>query len=270
MSLARIASRRRLGKYAAALMAVALSAGAMLAATSAAQASPAPVRPSAVPDPASVPLRPSTGATGWSIESTPNPQAPTGTLQAVSCTSVSACTAVGSSDTNDGASVTLAERWNGTAWTIQPTPNPSGSTASSLLGGSCTSATSCTAIGDSSTSAGAVTLAERWNGTAWTVQTTPNPGSAEGTYSTLEGVSCTSATACTAVGSSNPIATGLTATLAERWNGTAWSIQATPNPSGAETSELNEVSCPSDSACAAAGQYSTAGLFFVTLAERFS
>jgi hypothetical protein len=115
-----------------------------------------------------------------------------------------------------------------------------------------------------------VTLAERWNGTAWTVQTTPNPGSAEGTYSTLEGVSCTSATACTAVGSSNPIATGLTATLAERWNGTAWSIQATPNPSGAETSELNEVSCPSDSACAAAGQYSTAGFFFVTLAERFS
>ena len=45
------------------------------------------------------------------------------------------------------------------------------------------------------------------------------------------GVSCTSATACTAVGYDASV--GTTVTLAERWNGTSWKIQSTPNPTGA-------------------------------------
>ena len=43
-----------------------------------------------------------------------------------------------------------------------------------------------------------VTLAEVRNGTSWTVQTTPNPPGA--TESSLYGVLCSPATACTAVG----------------------------------------------------------------------
>jgi hypothetical protein len=43
-----------------------------------------------------------------------------------------------------------------------------------------------------------VTLAEHWNGSRWAIQPTPNPtGQAP---SVLSGVSCTAATACTAVG----------------------------------------------------------------------
>ena len=54
-------------------------------------------------------------------------------------------------------------------------------------------------------------MAERWNGTAWAMQSIPNPnGSGQ-----LNGVSCTSASACTAVGYY-----GGYVTLAERWNGT--------------------------------------------------
>jgi hypothetical protein len=49
-----------------------------------------------------------------------------------------------------------------------------------------------------SNSGDVVTLAERWNGTSWKTQTTPNPAGAG--YSQLNGVSCTSASACTAVG----------------------------------------------------------------------
>ena len=43
------------------------------------------------------------------------------------------------------------------------------------------------------------TVAERWNGKEWSVQTTPNPTAA--THSLFEGVSCGSRIACTAVGS---------------------------------------------------------------------
>jgi hypothetical protein len=80
---------------------------------------------------------------------------------------------------------------------------------------SCTSATACTAAGFYSNATTTVTLAERWNGTTWSIQTTPNPTGGSG--STLDGVSCASAKACTAVGGYNNGTTGVT--LAERWNG---------------------------------------------------
>ena len=42
--------------------------------------------------------------------------------------------------------VTLTERWNGTAWAIQPGPHP-GAQGSSLAGVACPSASSCFAVG---------------------------------------------------------------------------------------------------------------------------
>ena len=131
-------------------------------------------------------------ASGWSIETTPNPAGGSDVvLNGVSCASASACTAVGASSNG-----TLAERWNGTTWSIQHTPNPAGGSNSILNGGSCTSASACTAVGDYNSGTTGVTLAERWNGTAWSIQTTPNPPGAP--VSLLNGVSCASATACTA------------------------------------------------------------------------
>jgi hypothetical protein len=54
---------------------------------------------------------------------TPNP---TGSsyLSAVACPSPSVCEAVGHSFNSKGVEITLAEAWNGTAWTIQKTPSP--------------------------------------------------------------------------------------------------------------------------------------------------
>src|SRR5207244_457559 len=127
------------------------------------------------------------------------------------------------------ATGTLAERWNGTAWVIQPTPNPSGARQSVLSGVACPTTTLCTAVGDYMTSSGVmVTLAERWNGTAWVIQPTPNPSGAK--QSVLSGIACPSTTLCTAVGDYIN-ASGVMVTLAERWNGTSWAIQSTPNPS---------------------------------------
>ena len=188
--------------------------------------------------------------TSWSVQATPNPAgASRAALNAVSCTSATACTAVGNYTASGGTQVTLAERWDGTSWSVQATPNPVGATASDLLGVSCTTATACTAAGNYTASDGTqVTLAESWNGTSWSIQATPNPAGA--TASHLNGVSCTSATACTAVGG-YVASDGTHATLAERWDGTSWSIQTMPGLTG--DSDLGGVSCTSATACVAAG-----------------
>jgi len=187
-------------------------------------------------------------------------------LYGASCTSASACTAVGDYVTNTGASKTLAERWNGTAWTLQSTPNPSG--ASYLNGVSCTSASACTAVGWYVTSTNAtLTLAENWNGTTWTLQSTPNPSGAA--HSFLQDVACTSASACTATGYYATSA-GVDQALAESWNGTTWTLQSTPTPSGATSSALSGVSCTSASACTATGYYATSAGVYQTLAETWN
>ena len=157
-----------------------------------------------------------TAASGWSIQQTPNPTGGSDVvLNGVSCASASACTAVGGPAQPATTGVALAEGWNGTTWSIQHTPNPAGGSEIHLLRVSCTSTTACTAVGFYSNATTTVTLAERWNGSRWSIQHTPNP--AGGSNSTLNGVSCASATACTAVGGSFNGTTGVT--LAERWNG---------------------------------------------------
>jgi hypothetical protein len=81
-------------------------------------------------------------------------------------------------------------------------------------------------------------------------------------------VSCSTATACTAAGDDYTPGP-FYSTLAERWNGTKWAIEATPNPTGATQSFLFAVSCPSATACTAAGDYQTSSGAQKTLAERY-
>jgi hypothetical protein len=245
--------------------------------------------------------------TAWSIMPTPHPKE--SVLSGVSCTSATFCLALGGSNLGSSNSATLAERWNGKIWAIQAIPNKGGSTISCtsakactavgnfgdsafaehwngttwavqaipdqdnpLSGISCTSAKACTAVGLKENNAGDVlTLAEHWNGKTWAAQATPNPP-ADGQlpYSELDAVSCTSASACTAVGNSDNNDIGYPLPLAERWNGKTWHIQATPNPSDDNDGLLSGVSCTSASACIAVGSYSqdpTGGDFEGTLAE---
>jgi hypothetical protein len=210
--------------------------------------------------------------TTWAIQQTPSPGGAEGSfLQGVSCTLTSACTTAGYYYNSGDADASLAERWNGAAWAIQKTPNPGGFGA--LEGVSCTSASACTATGTYANSdLSSAPLAERWNGTAWAIQKTPNPGAGTSdTYSILDGVSCTSPSACTAAGyyyTATSTSVGPSVTLAERWNGTAWTIQQTPNPGG--NGELLGISCTSASACTATGYYYTGIDATVTLAERWN
>jgi hypothetical protein len=135
--------------------------------------------------------------TTWAIQATPTPPGGAGAFYGVSCTASTACTAVGAAESGETFS-TLAERWGGSAWTVQTTPNPTGVNAPYLTGVSCASATSCLAVGHALDSSNlAKPVAERWNGTTWALQTTPTLA---GSQSSLVGLSCVSASACTAAG----------------------------------------------------------------------
>jgi hypothetical protein len=205
--------------------------------------------------------------TSWATQATPNPTGSTGAvLDGVSCTSATACTAVGHYSNSAAATKTVAEAWDGTTWVIQHTPNPVGTTNAVLSGVSCSSAAACTAVGHYSTSSNTVTLAEAWNGTKWVIQHTPVPSGMP--LSELLGVSCTSGVACTAVGFSLDSSNHDVA-LAEAWNGTKWVIQHTPVPLGTTSAVLRGVSCSSSTACTAVGD-DIGSSVFVTLAERWN
>jgi hypothetical protein len=208
-----------------------------------------------------------TTAPSWSIEAGAKlPGAEEGLLDTTSCSSSTACTAVGEYVNGEGVYVPLAERWNGTEWYVQSTPNPAtGTHASYLQGVSCASATECMAAGGYYNSeAKLVGLAELWNGAEWKLESVPSPTGAKATV--IHAVSCKTATECTAVGRYET-SEGVYETLAERWNGSEWKVQTTPNPSGAKESLLKGISCVSSSWCTADGSYESSGEVTETLAE---
>jgi hypothetical protein len=205
-------------------------------------------------------------AATWSLQTTTDPGAHGNGLAGVSCPSSTACTAVGSQyDATDNATL-LIERWNGTSWSTQTGATPSGATSSSLGSVSCASATACVAVGSFFDGTSTVTLAEHWDGSTWSVRSTPNPSGA--TDSALNAVSCTASTACTAVGTYSD---GLNQhAFVERWNGTSWAAQTVGTaPAGATDTTLNGVSCTTATACAAVGSYTDTGGTF-TLSETWN
>jgi hypothetical protein len=201
----------------------------------------------------------------WVIQATASPSDNAGGLSGVSCLSVTDCTAFG----GDGANP-LVEHWDGTAWTIVPSPKPAGTDFSGFSGGACVSATNCTAVGLSDVTqhnrGHEVPFAAHWDGTSWTITHVPVPaGSIAGDLA--GGVWCVSATYCVAVGSIET-SSHLSQSLAERWNGTRWSVQAMPNPAGADNLFMSGVSCTSRVHCTAVGGY-IKGSTETPLAERW-
>jgi len=193
--------------------------------------------------------------TTWSIVSSPNTASiQSNDLNGISCTSGADCTAVGSFF-NGTVHQTLIEQWNGSAWSIVPSPNQGVGLNNALTGVSCTSSDGCIAVGTASNGTADQTLVERWNGTTWSIVSSPNTASIRN--NDLNGVSCTSGVDCTAVGSaSNGI---VDQTLIEQWNGTAWSIVPSPNTSSTVANDLGGVSCVSSTSCQVTGTAQNAG-----------
>jgi hypothetical protein len=101
---------------------------------------------------------------------------------------------------------------------------------------------------------GAQTLIEHWNGTSWSVVTSPSPASMN---NELFSVSAASASSIWAVGVlANNTSTPIDQTLIEHWNGTSWSIVKSPNP-GSTNDHLNGVAAVSTSDVWAVGNGKT-------------
>jgi hypothetical protein len=210
-------------------------------------------------------------ASRWTVQSTPNPARASGSiLWSVSCPSRRVCFAVGDyARSTTGYASPLAERWNGREWSIQRTALPGGAKGGDLMSVSCPSSRACTAVGlyynQDQTE---LTLAEHWNGVRWSIQPTPFDQAAS--YPQLDGVSCSSRRACTAVGSSLTGDPGYSQMLAERWNGRKWSIQQPREPNLGINPSLSSVSCPSSRVCTAVGAYASLRGTGLTLAERWN
>ena len=227
---------------------------------------------------ASQPLAMAWDGTTWADQTVPVPARATGSgFSAVSCAAPGVCIAAGGYNKSSGEGFSLAEAWNGTAWTIQVAPMPARSGGSELFGVSCTAVAACTAVGaylaDESTAPATprsgieilAPMATAWNGVAWHVTSAVNPAGSGG--GALDAVSCTAAAACVAVGSYTPEISLAGITLAEGWNGTGWTLQPSPSPVGANSSQLNAVACPSARVCIAVGYYARNAATVDTLAE---
>jgi hypothetical protein len=193
---------------------------------------------------------------GWQAERLIRPRwAQQALLTGISCSSESACTAVGQFVTWRQRSILLVERWDGSVWRRQRAPLPAGFSGGGFNGVSCDSRTSCTAVGDvDSQSVARRALAERWNGKAWSTQFIPGVTNTD-SDSTLGGVACSNARACVAVGSGfDGVCQHAIATI---WDGGTWSTQVLVQPDRAscpfEQPFLSAVSCASPRACAAVG-----------------
>jgi hypothetical protein len=206
--------------------------------------------------------------TGWSIVPAPDRLLPNGVLSGVSCPASDACMAVGTYEKNYYVSVSLAESWDGSTWTVSPTVNPAGASDTRLAGVSCPTATKCVAVGHVADTNGQRTLAEVWNGTTWSVKPTIDPAGFRS--SALAEVSCSSATHCIAVGYFAD-SEGTQRTLAEAWDGSTWSVQTTPTPAGSDSAQFEGVSCPTASSCTAVGySYDIDSNALITLAESWN
>ncbi|HEV2361018.1 MAG TPA: hypothetical protein VGS21_04905 [Acidimicrobiales bacterium] len=200
----------------------------------------------------------------WTYQPNLLPQDATagGSIGGISCVSADFCMAVGGWMTQLAGSATaghaLAELWNGHDWAVLATPAPEPALRVEMSSVSCPSVDWCVAVGSGDPSTGyhhhAVT--EFWDGTSWSLGTTPNPGSL-GTD--LAFVSCPNTTFCMAVGESY-VSRGAVALM---WNGSVWTSVAVPEPSptslGIDRSNyLPGVSCVSASDCVAVGNYTHA------------
>ncbi len=232
----------------------------------------------------------------WSIEPAAASGQTYDELVGVYCNGPADCWAVGSAGPNQERSTflpifpgaqddqALIEHWNGAAWSIVPSYQAAAPKGSYLSSVTCVASTDCWAAGSTTGSSGkaGTALAERWNGSSWAVVAAATPPGGGGAL--LGDIACLSATRCWAVGSgggrTGTGGTGHTGTgggtgtgsgtgggtgtgggfmpkaFIESWNGSAWSIQ--PSPNVTLLSILDTVSCVKGASCWAAGSTVTA------------
>lgn len=134
--------------------------------------------------------------------------------------------AVGRVIESSGLIAPYALHYNGKLWKAVTIPNK-GTFGSLVVSASMTAGNDVWATGGTLTNASGstfVTFAEHWNGTKWSIVTTPNANSNNNLFNGSAAISSKDAWAI------GDYYNGTTfATLTEHWNGTAWKIVKSPN-----------------------------------------
>jgi hypothetical protein len=183
----------------------------------------------------------------WSMQSTP--RIPAANLNDISCASPDACTAIGGSGLPSSTGTRpLVERWDGTSWSIQRSAGRADVV-------SCPSRTGCVAVG---ISLSGFAVAERWNGSRWSRRRLPSGYRQSFGFLNISGLSCSSMSACTAVGFWGECAGGPVAcpVHGRTWvlNRSRWSVHSVSD-AGYDTVSFSDasydtVSCVSANWCA--------------------
>src|SRR5262249_3652666 len=154
--------------------------------------------------------------------------------------------------------------WNGHAWSSVSSPNPE-QFDSRLKAVAAVSANDVWAVGYASTNAGVQhTLVERWDGSQWSVVSSPGAGS-------LTGIVALSANNVWAVGDPGAGTPAVPyQTLVDRWDGSQGSVVSSPN-AGTGDNRLNGIARVSDNDMWAVGySYNEAADRYETLVERWN
>lgn len=160
--------------------------------------------------------------TGWSIVPSPNITT-SNPLYAVSAFSPNDIWAVGAY--YDGYKFqTLTLHWDGTAWSVIPSPND-GTTGAFLYAVTTIASDDVWAVGHYRTSSRSYSLTLHWDGAQWSNIPAPSSGTRS---NFLYGVAATATDNVWAVGGYINDA-GLTQTLTMQWNGAEWNIVPSPN-----------------------------------------
>jgi hypothetical protein len=162
----------------------------------------------------------------WTQIPSPNPSPGFNELFAVSADSATDAWAVGDfRDISTDHLIPLILHWDGDAWSQVSSPNPQpGKIAHTLYGVSADSSADAWAVGYywSKTALTYKTMTFHWDGAAWSMEKSPNPGTVA---DYLQGVSAVSSTDVWAAGRQDTVIAGrgYTRSLLLHWNGTAWS-----------------------------------------------
>jgi hypothetical protein len=115
--------------------------------------------------------------TAWTQQTVGTPET-AASATALTCTSATVCLAVGGQTPFQTGDPAWAASFNGSSWTPMSAAAPGNTMIDTLTGVSCTSASSCEAVGFQNADLRAPVdeaLAEFWNGTSWSIQSTPDP-----------------------------------------------------------------------------------------------
>jgi hypothetical protein len=139
--------------------------------------------------------------------------------------------AVGFSEVGFNPDKTLVEHWNGTKWTIVPSPSPGKKIAGSdLTGIVALSPKNAWATGEFFDKPDSLHLILQWNGTKWTTVPVQVASTPDTVGLTLFGIAALNPNDIWAVGSTNNSTGTHVRTWIEHWDGSNWTRSPSPNP----------------------------------------